>query len=64
MAAGAPIMLEPVKATITIAGRRIAAVNLLDHDGKRTSRTSRSANGAFTIDGARDQTPYYEIVFE
>jgi hypothetical protein len=61
---GAPIMLEPVKATIAIAGRRIAAVNLLDHDGKRTPRTLATADGTFTIDGTRDQTPYYEIVFQ
>ena len=36
---GPPILLEPVKATVAIAGRPIAAVNILDHDGRRTGRT-------------------------
>ena len=36
---GPPILLEPVKATLTIAGRPIEAVNILDHDGRRTGRT-------------------------
>ena len=58
-----PIMLEPVKATIAIAGRPIAAVNVLDHDGKRTGRTVGSPDGAFTIDGGRDKAFYYEVVF-
>ena len=31
-----PVMLEPVRAKIAIGGRQIAAVNVLDHDGKRT----------------------------
>jgi len=60
----APIMLEPVKAAITIDGRPIAAVNVLDHDGKRTGKTLDATGGAFTIDGARDKAIYYEIVFK
>jgi hypothetical protein len=59
-----PVMLEPVKAKITITGRDIAAVNVLDHDGRRTGRTIESANGSFTIDGARDKAIYYEVVFK
>ena len=58
-----PIMLEPVKATITIAGRPIAAVNVLDHDGKQTGKTLNVAGDTFTIDGAEDKTLYYEVVF-
>jgi len=60
----APILLEPVKANLTFAGRRVAAVNLLDHSGRRTGRTATASNGRFTIDGARDQALYYEVVFE
>ncbi len=59
-----PVMLEPVKATITIGGRRIAAVNVLDHDGKRTGNTLEAAGGTFTIDGTRDKALYYEVVFK
>jgi hypothetical protein len=34
----APILLEPVKATIELGGRPLAAVNVLDHDGRRTDK--------------------------
>ena len=59
----APILLEPVKAQIAISGRQIAAVNVLDHDGRRTGKTLGVDGGAFTIDGARDRALYYEVVF-
>ena len=58
-----PVMLEPVRATIVIRDREIAAVNVLDHDGKRTGKLLPVRNGAFAIDGTRDKTPYYEVVF-
>lgn len=60
----APILLEPVKATIMIAGRKIAAVNILDHNGQRTDKTLPVREGQFTIDGTLDKTLYYEVVFE
>jgi hypothetical protein len=58
-----PILLEPVKATVAISGRTIAAVNILDHDGRRTGRTVKVTDGRFTIDGAKDKTIYYEVAF-
>jgi hypothetical protein len=60
----APILLEPVKATIALSGRKVEAVNILDHDGRRTGRTLPVQNGQFAIDGAKDKTLYYEVVFE
>ncbi|HVS38296.1 MAG TPA: hypothetical protein VMS17_22250 [Gemmataceae bacterium] len=60
---GPPILLEPVKASLTIAGRPIAAVNILDHDGRRTGRTLAVTDGQFTIDGAKDKAIYYEVLF-
>jgi hypothetical protein len=51
----APILLEPVKATVAIAGRPIEAVNVLDHDGRRTGRTLPVTDGRFTLDGAKDK---------
>jgi hypothetical protein len=60
---GPPILLEPVKATVTIVGRPIAAVNVLDHDGRRTGRTLAVTDGQFTLDGTKDKTIYYEAVF-
>ncbi len=60
---GPPILLEPVKATVTIAGRPVAAVNVLDHDGRRTDHTLPVMEGRFTLDGAKDRAVYYEVVF-
>ena len=60
---GPPILLEPVKATVTIASRPIAAVNVLDHNGRRTDRTLPVTDGRFTLDGAKDKSIYYEVVF-
>ncbi|MCX7045383.1 MAG: beta-galactosidase [Candidatus Sumerlaeota bacterium] len=59
-----PILLEPVKATITIAGRAVSAVNILDHNGRRTGATLPVNDGRFDIDGAKDKTLYYEITFK
>lgn len=59
-----PVLLEPVRATMTIAGRRVTGVRLLDHDGRRTDKTVPVVDGAFTVDGARDETPYYEVTLE
>jgi hypothetical protein len=60
---GPPILLEPVKATVTLAGRPVAAVHVLDHDGRRTGRTLPVTDGRFTLDGAKDRAIYYEVVF-
>lgn len=58
-----PILLEPVKASFNVAGRSIAAINILDHDGRRTGKTVALAGNAFNLDTARDQAIYYEVVF-
>jgi hypothetical protein len=58
-----PILLEPVKASFT-CGRDIAAVNILDQDGQRTGRTLPLTGNSFDIDGAREKTMYYELVFK
>jgi hypothetical protein len=60
---GPPILLEPVKATVTISGRSIATVNVLDHNGRPTGQTLAVANGGFSLDGAKDKAIYYEVVF-
>jgi hypothetical protein len=59
----APILLEPVKAAITFAGRPIEVVNILDHDGRRTGKTLPVTDGRFVLDGAKDKAIYYEVVF-
>ncbi|MEI8194587.1 MAG: hypothetical protein WCI73_01625 [Phycisphaerae bacterium] len=60
----APIMLEPVKANITITQRKIAQVNILDQDGNASGKTIPVINGKFTINSSQDHTIYYEIVME
>jgi hypothetical protein len=60
---GPPILLEPVKAAVTIAGRPVEAVNVLDHDGRRTGRALPVKDGKVTLDGAKDHAIYYEVVF-
>ena len=49
---------------MTFSGRSIAAVNVLDHDGRRTGKSLPVTDGQFTIDGARDKTLYYEVQFK
>jgi len=58
-----PILLEPVKATIVLRRPGARRVILLDHDGRPTQRTAPIQNGTFTLDGARDKTPYYLIQY-
>jgi hypothetical protein len=58
-----PILLEPVKATLTLRQRPIAAVNVLDHDGRRTGRTIPVSEGRFVLDGAKERALYYEVIF-
>ncbi len=61
---GAPIVMEPVEAEIRIDRPGEPTVHVLDHNGRRTGRTLPVENGTFTIDGARDRTPYYLISYE
>lgn len=58
-----PIMMEPVKASVSFGTRAIAAVHVLDQDGRRTDKTLPVEGNTFTLDTARDQTLYYEVVF-
>jgi hypothetical protein len=59
----APVVMEPVKAQITIRKQGDPVVHVLDHDGCRTDKTLPVQNGTFTIDGARDRTPYYLVEY-
>jgi hypothetical protein len=57
----APIMIEPVKAKITLRRPGVPRVVLLDHDGRITDRSLAAEGGELRIDGVRDQTPYYLV---
>ena len=54
---------QPVNARIAIRRTGTPKVIALDHDGKPTEAVVPVENGAFTIDGARDKTPYYLLEF-
>lgn len=56
-----PILMEPVKAAITLRKSGSPKVFVLDHDGKLTNRQIPVENGTIAIDGARDKSPYYLI---
>lgn len=58
----APLVMEPVKARITLK-REPSAVYLLDHDGILTKKMLPVENGSFEIDGAQDKTCYYLITY-
>lgn len=58
----APILLEPVKATLTF--KRKGSIIVLDHDGIPTGVHYPLHNGRFELDTERDKTIYYLVRFE
>jgi hypothetical protein len=58
-----PVVMEPVKAEITIRRQGSPTVYLLDASGRRTDRTLPVRDGGFEIDGARDKTCYYLVSY-
>ena len=58
-----PILLEPVRGTITMGARPVAAVHILNHAGQRSGKTLEVRSGRFTVDGTRDRALYYEVEY-
>lgn len=58
-----PVVMEPVKAAISIRRNGQPTVHVLDHDGCRTGKTLPVSDGEFEIDGARDKTCYYLVTY-
>jgi lysophospholipase L1-like esterase len=56
-----PILMEPVKARLSLRRSGTPQVFALDHDGRLTATTIAVRNGVLEIDGARDKTPYYLV---
>ncbi len=56
-----PILMEPVRARLTLRRTGTPQVFALDHDGKITATKIAVKNGVIEIDGARDKTPYYLV---
>ena len=47
-----------------MSGRRIAAVQVLNHEGRRMEgRTLSVTDRSFALDTGRDKTFYFEVVF-
>ncbi len=60
---GSPILMESVRARITLNRPGQPKVYLLDHDGLRTQKTLPVQNNTFEVDGNRDKTCYYLITY-
>lgn len=59
----APIILEPVKATLQF--KRKGVVKVLDHNGVATGKTyPLDSSGVFKLNTERDKTIYYLVSFE
>ncbi len=58
-----PVVMEPVKAEISIRKKGTPTVVLLDHNGRKTEKTLPVKEGAFEIDGARDKACYYLVSY-
>jgi predicted oxidoreductase len=58
-----PVVMEPVKAEISIRRKGNPSVIVLDHNGRRTDRTLPAKDGTFEIDGARDKACYYLVSY-
>ncbi|MFT5118590.1 MAG: hypothetical protein ACI9NY_002132, partial [Kiritimatiellia bacterium] len=58
----APVILEPVKATLNFT--RKATIEVLDHDGIGTGKTYSLKDGVFELDTGKDKTIYYLVRFE
>ena len=56
-----PVVMEPVKARLTLRRTGTPQVFALDHDGKMTTTKIAVRNHVIEIDGARDKTPYYLV---
>ncbi len=61
---GPPVLMEPVRAEITIRRRGNPRVIPLDHNGRRTDAIIPANDGRFEIDGARDKTCYYLVTYQ
>lgn len=58
----APILLEPVRTTLTLK-RPGAAVHILDANGRRTGRRVPVENGVAHLDTGRDGSPWYLVTY-
>jgi hypothetical protein len=60
----APLLVEPVKATITVHSPKECRVEVLDHDGLRTGKRVPVKGKEFRLDGSKTEAFWYELVME
>jgi hypothetical protein len=60
----APILLEGVRAELRFSGRKIASVQVLDHDGRSTGRGVSHRSDGVELDTGRDRAFYYLLRLE
>lgn len=58
-----PVVMEPVKAEITLERKGRPTVTALDHNGEKTKIELPVKSGTFTIDGAQYKTCYYLVEY-
>ena len=54
-----PIILEPVKLSLSVSRPSKAKVTVLDHSGNKTSETFAQVNGSWLLDGSKTKAIYY-----
>jgi len=59
-----PVLVEPVRAMITLKRSGAMKVALLDHDGLPTEGAVPANGGMFGVNGVQDKTPYYLVEFQ
>jgi hypothetical protein len=57
----APLLVEPVKATISTKISKKFSVRILDHDGLPTEKSVEVNKNNFHLDGAQNKTIWYEM---
>ena len=57
----APLLVEPVEATITFNNAKINSVIALDHDGRITDNEIKTRNGKLVINGSKSKTIWYLV---
>lgn len=62
-AGSGPVLIEPVRARVTVKRPGAVRVIALDQEGRATDRVVPSSDGTFEIDGARDRSPYYLLQY-
>jgi hypothetical protein len=59
----APILLEPVKLSMSIRRKTMPAITVLDHSGNKTNKTIQVKNGKWVLDGTESETIYYLLEY-